>query len=504
MFWISQDVLLEDIERIEVLSGAGGSLWGTNAVNGVINIRTRTAYQTEGPLLKTHLSPTEHLLAGRLGGSLNRLASYRIYAKKNRVENTENAQNQPIFDGFDRNQAGFRLDWEQDQRRYQLQGDTYYGESEQNTAYRTRLSGSNLLGQVQQQLDHGAHLQLQSYFDRAVRDSPGVYSNETQTFDLELQHQLVPWQSQQWLWGAGYRTAQDHTRNLNPFLQFLPESRSLRWWNLFIQDEIALHPDWNLTLASKWENNFYTGTEFLPSLRLAWSFNQDSLLWSSLARTVRAPSRLDRDFYLLLPGNAGIYGGEQFQSEVAKVAELGYRVQPNRQFSYSLTLFYDQQEKQRSGEPNPNGPGYVVSNRIEGHGRGLETWLRYHPVPDWQMELGFTYLDRSLHNLPGSQDPTGPKALGNDPRQNWLFKSSYSLTDNQQLFLMLRRAGRLPDPAVPAYNALDLNYQWHISSDLKLGLGIRNLLDPRHSEFGNPQTASQYRRTSWLQLTWSP
>lgn len=503
VFWISQDLLLEDIERIEVLSGAGGSLWGTNAVNGVINIRTRTADKTEGQLISSQVSRTDQSLSGRTGGRLGAQGAYRLYAKKTRVENTETSQGLSIPDGFDRNQAGFRLDWDQGARQYQLQGDSYYGESEQNAPERVSLSGSNLLGRYRYAFDDGAQLQLQSYFDRAVRDSPGVYSNEMQTLDLELQHQLTPWQSQQFMWGAGYRTARDQTRNLNPLVVFLPEFRSLRWWNLFVQDEIQLQPDWTLTLASKWENNRYTGTEFLPSLRLAWSLDDDSLLWTSLARTVRAPSRLDRDFYLLLPGNFGIHGGPNFESEVSRVAELGYRTQASRQLSYSMTLFYDLQDKQRSGEPNPEGPGYVVSNSIEGQGRGLETWLNYQPTTNWQLELGFNYLDRNLHNRPDSQDPQGPRALGNDPRQSWLLKSSYQLTEQQQIFMMLRHIGRLPDPAVSAYSALDVNYQWQLSPDFRLATGIRNLLDAAHTEFGNPTTASEYPRTAWLQLTWS-
>ncbi|MEO8297903.1 MAG: TonB-dependent receptor [Burkholderiales bacterium] len=500
VFWDQQDVLLEDVERIEVISGPGATLWGANAVNGVINVITRAAGETQGALVQAAVGTGGAHVAVRQGGSLGENGHYRLYAKQSQLQNTRTAAGTAVSDGWDRRQVGFRGDWSAGRDRFTLQGEAFSGASERRSAAfgAIEASGSNLLARWTRQLSDTSNLRVQAYLDHVERDDPLLYRPTLDIADLEWQHALQV-QTHKLVWGGGYRRSHDDIRPGFLFA-FVPASTTQTWRNLFLQDSVALSPALELTLGAKLESNDYTGTEKLPSARLAWKLDDDRLLWAALSRAVRAPARLDRD--LRLPANPPYFiaGGPNFVSEVANVAEVGWRAQANAVLSYSATLFYTHWDRLRSGQLPPNA---LVQNMMEGSTYGLETWGAWQVTPTWRLNAGWTWLQERLHLAQGSTDPDGFSDLGNDPQFQWNLRSSFELAPGQELDIGLRRIAALPNPTVKAYTALDLRYGWRLRPGLSVAVVGQNLLDPSHAEFGAAPGRSEIARNLMVQLTWA-
>jgi iron complex outermembrane recepter protein len=509
--WDAQDVMLEDIERIEVISGPGATLWGANAVNGVINIITRTAAGTQGNLAAGGGGNRETAGAVRHGGTFGDDGHYRIYAKGFSEFHTDLPDGASAHDRFDRGQIGFRADEGGAASNMTLQGDAYDGQSDPDVSGRPTLSGANLLGRWNKRLDNGSNLQFQTYFDHTERNDPFTYFDRVDQFDAELQHTFNLASNQKFIWGGGYRYGRDSTEthygSPSPFPQaFLPARLSLDWGNLFAQDEIALSPSLNLTLGIKAEYNIFTHMEYLPNARVSWKASDDAVLWAAASRAVRAPAVIDRDFFLyltlphaqLLPI---IVGGPGFQSEVAHVYELGYRVQPAASVSFSVTGFYSLYDKLRSGEPAPYAE---VQNMMYGTTEGIEAWGTWQVLPAWRLSAGLLGMHEDLRIRPGSTDPTGPSALGNDPNVQWQLRSTHNISDNLEFDIAARHVGQLPNPAVPAYTAVDMRVGWHINRSTDLSLSGQDLFDPRHIEFtGNLiSSASVVQRGVFLKMQW--
>jgi iron complex outermembrane receptor protein len=500
VFWNAQDVMLEDIERIEVISGPGATLWGTNAVNGVINVTTRAARDTQGALVAGGAGNLERGTAMRYGGRLGDNGHFRLYGKYFDRDRTELAGGGAVRDSWDKGQVGFRADWGGGDRSFTVHGDAYRGDLEQTTPGMTRIEGVNLLGRWNQRLGGGSNLRLQAYYDRTERDQQGVFREDLDIFDVELQHALKPLGRHTVIWGSGYRYARDRVGN-SAALAFLPAERDLNWWNVFVQDEISLRSDLGLTLGTRLEGNDYTGTEVLPSARLAWKPAPDRLVWGAISRAVRSPARLDREFFV--PGSAPflLKGGPNFKSEVSNVAELGYRAQASSALSYSLTAFYHKHDRLRSVEPAPGG-GLVLDNKIEGSTYGVEAWGNYRVSNRWRLSGGFVLLKQDLRLKPDSMDTSGVDALGNDPKHQWMVRSAFDLTPRHEFDVMVRHIGALPDPSVPAYTAVDARLAWHARRDLELSVTLNNLFDAKHPEFGVPATRSEVERSIFLKVLW--
>lgn len=498
VFWDAQDVLLDDVERIEVISGPGGTLWGANAVNGVINVITRSATATAATLLQTTLGGSGQGIAVRHGGALGDSGGgYRIYAKFDNLRHTVRADGSAVPDAWERAQAGFRSDWRDARDALTVQGDIYRAALDQAAPGRQHLSGANLLARLNRQLADGSELRVQTYFDRSTRELPGVFSEELDTLDLDVQHSLPEEGGKQLIWGGGYRISDDRIKN-SAVLAFLPANRKLHWANLFAQQEFSLRPGLRFTAGAKLEFNDYTGLELLPNLKLAWKPDDGKLLWTGLARAVRAPSRIDREFFV--PGAPPFLfaGGTDFRSEIANTLDLGFRAQHGATLAYSLVLFHSRYDHLRSVDTD-NG-AFVLRNQIKGRVDGLEAWASYQLTSSWSLRAGALLLHERFSGGNLAQSPPG-----NDPRSQWTLGSKLNIDDRRDLDVSLRRVGKLPSPAVPAYTAVDARFGWRVSKGLELSLTGRNLFDRRHQEFasgsGAPAANPQIERSIDMALT---
>ncbi|MBP6406574.1 MAG: TonB-dependent receptor [Ramlibacter sp.] len=492
VFWEAQDVMLEDVERIEVLSGSGGTLHGSNAVNGVINIITRAAGDTQGALVSAGTGNRDSAVAARWGASTAAGTAYRLYARHTRREASQLASGAPLRDAARMAQAGFRADRTDGASRLTLQGDLHESQIDEAVSAR-RVSGVNLLGRWRGNVA-GGQGQLQAYFDRAIRDAPSSVRDVLDTFDIEYQHALAPRGAHNILLGGGWRTQHDDVTNYVPaVLALLPAKRRLNLANVFAQDEIALGSRVKLTLGLKLEHNDYTGLEHLPSARLAWDVAPNHLLWAAVSRNVRAPARVDRDYVIpLLP-----QGSPNFQSEIARVYEVGWRAQPSPVLSYALTLYHHDFSRLRSVDLSPAGGS--LNNNVEGRLNGLSSWAAWRVTDRWRMTAAYVHTDQQFRARPGVPPPILINSLGNDPRYRVSLGSSFDIGRTVELDLQVRRVGALPDPAVPAYTALDARLGWRVNPALEVSVTGRNLNHARHVEWGNGVSTP---RSVFVQAVW--
>jgi iron complex outermembrane receptor protein len=502
VFWDAQDTLIEDIERIEVISGPGGTLWGANAVNGVINVITRKTQDTVGNLVSLGAGSGERSAGVRHGGQLDEDVSYRIYAKGSGQNNTHTASGSAVSDAWNNGRVGFRIDGRKSGNNFTLQGDAYDGVLDQAIGNDKKISGTNLLARWNRVLENDSSLQVQAYFDQNTRVYPGTFSETLKTYDLEVQHSFTWRGGHQVLWGGGYRANYDAVIN-SAGLAFLPADKKLSLANVFVQDSIALSDDVRLTLGAKLEHNNYTGLEFQPNVRLAWELAPQTLLWSAISRAVRTPSRLDRELFSPARPPFLLNGGANFQSEKLTAYELGFRAQPTPKLSYSVTAFYHVYDELRSLEAAPGGGLPVtIGNEMKGHTYGVEMWGNYRLTNWWRLGVGVNTLRKHLGFKPGSRDLSGVQAAGNDSDHQFSLRSTMNLANNVELDLGLRSISSLPSPALPGYTALDARLGWHVSKDVEVSLAAFNLLDKGHPEFGSALTRSEIGRRFFAKIVW--
>jgi iron complex outermembrane recepter protein len=504
VFWDSQEVLLQDVERIEVISGPGATLWGANAVNGVINVITRPSGATQGGLLAATAASDQRAGALRYGGALGADGSYRVYARRVRVDNTIDAAHLRQTDAWDSQQAGFRADWGDAERGFTLQGDGYRGESEWRPFGPIEVSGHNVIARWNHTLDGGSHWRVQAWFDHTQRDDPVLFHDRMDVADLEFQHS-VPLASHTLVWGGGYRQARDRVEK-GLLATFIPSRRTLHWSNLFVQDEVKLSDRVQATVGLKLDRNTYTGVEVLPTLRLAWKTAPDHMIWAAASRAVRAPSRIDKEFFFPSAPPYLIRGGPDFVSEVSNVFELGFRGQESDAFSWSVTAFHHRHDKLRSGQPATSGGGFFVVNLTEGTTSGVEAWATLRVSERLRLSAGLVELRQHLRQKPGGRDPEGTTDLGNDPRHQAQLRGTWQLAPRHEIDLAARAVSRLPSPVIPGYAVLDAGYRWQVSSRVDVAVRVRNLFDARHSEFepGTLSRLSEFGREGSvdLELRW--
>jgi len=510
VYWDAQDVVLEDLDRIEVVSGAGGTMWGANAVNGVVNIVTRTSAETQGELISVGGSAHEQYATVRYGGSLDdqHNGHYRVYVKRAQHDDTDTENGISTDTGYGRTQAGFRMDWGGGDQLFTLQGDAYSGRLHQLGTKDIEISGANVLARGGWDLA-SSKLSVQAYLDHTERNQPTAFAQKMNTWDFEFQHEIPLGNAQDIVWGAGYRYITDRIDNDQNFA-FLPGDVNMAWKNIFIQDEISLVDKIKLTLGSKWEDNPYTGLESMPGVKLSWEPDATKLVWASASRAVRSPSRIDRDLYA--PTNPpvvngtpqyAIGGGPDFVSEIANVFEVGYRSQPVARVSWSITAFYSEYDKLRTLELNTPLPGLVFKNMAEANTYGMEVWGSWQPFTNWRLHSGLAVQKIDVTLKPGSLDLSNTTGLATgDPEYSWMLRSTNTLSETLEINSTVRHVAEVKGFELPAYTALDVNISWMAMPKLELSLVGQNLFDSHHAEFGVAPGRSDIERAVFAKLVW--
>lgn len=478
VLWDAQDPLVEEIERIEIVSGPGASVWGSNAVNGVINVITRPALPIAAGHALGWAGEEGHGWAVRQQWPLGETAAMRTWAKRSISDATAARGGGEVSDGWTQQQAGFRADWQVGADPLRLQGEAFDAQSSPRAFGAIEVDGGYLLGEWLHPTVDGDELRLQAYVDRMNRHDPLVLSDRLQIAALDFQHARAIG-IRQLAWGGGYRRADDRSTP-GAFARLVPADRVLTWAHLFAEQRWPIGDSVAVDLGLRLERNPYTGIEWLPSARFAWSDDPSRMLWGALSRTVRTPARIDRDFRFPAEPPFLIRGGPDFESEVSNVAELGLRLQPTPVLMLSLTGFHAWHDDLRSGRPAADFGAFIV-NDADGRTYGLEGWAHLRAVDAWELGVGFLELRQRLE--PGDGDPAGVRELGNDPRHQAIVRLIRQLGPTQRFALAARHVGALPDPYVPSYTAVDMRWSWLPTARLELGIALRNALDDRHAEF---------------------
>jgi iron complex outermembrane recepter protein len=487
VFWDVQHVPLADIDRIEVISGPGATLWGANAVNGVINVITKDAKDTQGLLLSGG-GGTELRGFGtaRYGGALGSAVRYRVYGTGFDRDPTALPNGQAAPDDWHLGQGGFRVDWDASTISHvTLQGDLYDGRIGQPSAGDIAASGGNVMAKWSRTLSETSSLTAHLYCDRTHRDIPGTFGEDLDIYDVELQHQARLGTRHDLVWGLGYRLMNDHVAN-TAALAFLPAHVARQWFTGFVQDEIALVPNrLHVALGTKIEHNDYTGYEIQPSGRVNWTRSPSATLWAAVSRAVRTPSRIDRE--LFIPGQPPYFlaGGPGFDSEKELAYELGYRHQQGS-LALSVATFYSRYHGLRSLELVPGPDSLEIGNGQDGESFGAELTAAYVLTSRWRVRAGYTELRVHIWPNPGSTDASRGATESQAPDRQLFVHSSVELPAHLRLDARLRAIGDIANQQVPAYAELNAKLTWRPTPKLDLSVVGQNLLHRRHTEFGAP------------------
>ncbi len=523
VLWDVQDTMIEDIDRIEVIRGPGATLWGANAVNGVINIITKSAQETQGTLASVGAgSQKEYNAAVRHGDQLGSDGAWRLYAKGFSRGDYVDIQGDDANDEWDTVRSGFRMDMDLTSRdSLMIQGDIYQGSEEQtlnlpetlttpragNQPYSADFFGADILARWRRTNIDKSDFTLQLYYDRTDRQQV-VIEEIRDSVDLDFQHRFKLTAHQEVVWGLGYRWTQDNLE-AGDAVSLNPDTRSDQLFSAFLQDEITLSPEkWWLTLGSKFEHNDYTGFEIQPSIRLRWKPTQKQTVWAAVSRAVRTPSRADHDFrsnrdVVVVPGfpfpttyQNTIFGEDDFASEELQSYELGHRWYPNSKVSIDTATFYNQYDNLRTIEQNTDAAylemapiphvviPYIIDNKMEGETFGIEMTASWQPRTNWKLSAGYTWMQMLLNTDPGSLDSGAEKEAGYTPMSQIQLRSVLDLSHGWSFDTELYHVGELEEMDVPAYTRLDLRLGWQPNANWEFSINAENLLDEQHGEFG--------------------
>jgi iron complex outermembrane receptor protein len=497
-----QDVLLADVDRIEVISGPGATLWGANAMNGVINIITRSAALTQGTLLAGGGGNLRRDLMARYGTHLSPGTSLRVYGKAFEVDSLEAPDGTSAQDDWRMVQGGMRLDWVDGAHTVTAQSDLYRAVLNQVPPGDVEAIGGNALARWQYRTAV-SETQLQAYYDYTSRTQPfdGV-GFHLRTIDLELQQSRSLGSAQHLVWGLGGRLHRYSITN-SPSLAFDPDAEELSLLNLFVEDTIALTADVDLTLGLKLENDPYDSWEALPDVRLGWQATETAFFWASASRAIRSATPFDVNVIETLGTTLFLTGNRDFRPERVNAFEIGYRGQPAASLSLSMSVFYNVYDDLRTIEPAPGGQFLPLrwDNLMQGDTYGLEAWGKWQVLPRWRLSPGIRLLRKDLRFSAGASQLIGLDQSGNDPRSQALLTSSMDIADGFTLDLTLRYVDDLPDPALDSYYELNASASWQVSRHWQLQVSGTNLLDSQHREYPAP-SGGLIRRGVFAEASW--
>jgi Outer membrane receptor for ferrienterochelin and colicins len=531
--WDVQDYLMEDIERIEVIRGPGASLWGSNAVNGVINITTRHARDTQGTFLSATLGTEEQAGAVRYGGKFGDSGFFRVFGQYTDRDSTFRPDS-PTSDDWRIGHAGFRADWDASHiDALTLQGDVYsanigqfgpstniIGRPGPTGDLEVHATGGNVLGRWRRDLGGGSELQLRAYFDSTHRDDPS-FVDDLETFDVDLQHRYVAFARHEIVWGLNFRYTDNSNRSKGIFA-LEPEDSRDQLISGFAQDQFAISDAVRLTVGTKLEHNDFSGFEVQPTVRLAWDVAPGHNAWAAVSRAVRVPTRLERDIAIEVtpPGSnprGVLLGSDDFEAEELLAYELGYRWQPLDVLGLDLALFHNRYEGLASlefGTPTLDPASGVITvpvvnrNLTDARSQGAELLATYSARQNWRLIASYSYI--YLDMQPHGQDLNRGAFLdGTTPRQQFSLRSLLDLPGGLQLDAQFRHStelDRMPDlpsgEGIGAYSELDLRLAWQANEQLELSLVGQNLLHDHHLEFGTPATRGEIERSVYGKAAW--
>ena len=488
MYWEDQYVPANAIERIEVISGPGGALWGANAVSGVINIITRKSADTQGGVLEVNAGNLESGALVQYGGALGEHAHYRVYARDFRRQALDDGRGRDAHDGWSNPQVGFRVDWDAGGAdSLMLQGDAHDGRIQGPVADQ-RHSEADVVARWRHTTSENSSFQVRAFYDRVLRYTNNGDGFSLSTWDVELQQNVALGERHQLVWGVGdrvYRYA-IAARSVGTYL-WDPAVNTQNLANAFIQDQVALAPRTQLTVGLKAENDPYSGVSLMPNLRLSWKPGADVLLWAGASRAVRTPTPFEEDIVGANRSFAFLLGNPDFRREEVTAWEAGWRGQVATRATASVSVFYNVYDDLRTLEfPPPTLVPAHWGNEIAGHAYGVEAWGSYAVNDGWQLGAGFTVLRQQLHITPGSTTLLAPSQAGNDPVRQGFIRSMMNFSDRWTLYADLRGVSALPDPRSPGYVELDARLGWRVSGKLELSLSGFNLLHSWHQEYAFP------------------
>jgi iron complex outermembrane receptor protein len=527
VFWDVLDTFLPDIERIEVIRGPGATLWGANAVNGVINIVTRNARDTVGTMVQVGGGNEERYFGGLRSGTRAGENGYiRFFGKARDVDSTLRPDGSDAPDGMRFHQAGFRYDGAPGERQsLTIIGGLYDSRQDSTgipatTRTTTEADGGNLGADWSYLTEHSGEIRLSAQYDRYRRKIPGIFEETRDTLELGFQHRMSLGEIHDVTWGLGAEYSKDRTGGAPLAIIFDPQNRSINTFSAFVQDQIRLGDKGELTLGSKFEHNDFTGFEVQPGLRLGWKLQERLFTWGSVARAVRTPNRLDHDVAIFCsPGvaillgcavgsNFGI-GNPDFDSEKLTAYEWGLRWWNETGLSVDLALFANDYSDLRSTEATT--PFGEFENRMEAKSKGAEVSVNWVVNDKLELRPFYAYLDLDVTPEAGSTDVfTAPSAEGSSARHKAGLRVLAKPRPNLTVDAFLRYMGELEALAVPSYTELDLRLAWRLRPSMELALVGQNLLHSRHTETGSARSPTNatadpgngIERGVFLEFTW--
>jgi iron complex outermembrane receptor protein len=503
--WDAQDTLLEDIDRIEVVRGPVGALWGAFAVNGFIQILTKPARATQGVLASAGIGTEDPgLFALRYGGKLGADTYFRVYGKYFQTDWTYLANGEHAQPATDFLQTGFRIDGRRsDDTTLTLQGDYYTNQDLPLDRVQTAISGASVLGRWRHAFSADSDLQVEGYFDHTHRLIPQAFEERRSTGSASVKYRRASGRHVLLL-GSDALLSADTIGNTG-FALLEPPERTVHTLGLYVHDTLQVTPRTALVLGVRGEQSTFSGYELAPAVRFAWTPNPRTTAWAAVSRAVRTPVRIDEDLVIRFNGVTFFAANDDFETETALAYELGVRHRPADALTFDLSTFAYRYDHLRSTEPASGGVPPTFRNGLDARSYGAEVTLMYQPLHRLSLKGSYRFLDLDFSRDAGSLDTTDGSSEGNDAKHVAILGAHLNLPANVELDAYLRHASALPKPALDGYTTLDARVGWRVVPQLEISLRGRNLLDRQQPEFVTTNSLNeQVHRSATLKLTWRP